>query len=91
MDGLVRLVAIALGGPACTEEREERALEVELHQAGHGQHVRESMAGNMHEGRGPERRRRVLGRGHNPGRDRILDAHSIGDFDDSRHLCLHTR
>jgi hypothetical protein len=88
MDGLVRLVAIALGGLACTEEREERALEVELHQAGHGQDivitemkralewlagVLQPVACNVHQVRGWERRRRFRGLRHELGRGSILD------------------
>jgi hypothetical protein len=106
VDRLVRLLTIALGRLARTQERQVCALQIELHEVRHRQRavlaevertlerlpgVLSPMAGDMHEGCGRENRRRLLGCGHGPGRGCILDARAVRDAGDFGHLCPHTR
>jgi hypothetical protein len=100
---LVRLVTITLRRLARTEEREKRALEVELHKCGHGQNVviaemeraverlrrvLESMTRDVYEGCGWERRRRLRSLRHRLGRGCILDPGFLDNRADISHLRL---
>jgi hypothetical protein len=106
VDRLVRLVTIALGRLARTQERQVCTIQIELHEVRHGKQtivakveralqwlagVLKPVAGDVHERCGRERRRRLPGCGHGPGRGCILDARAVRDSRDFGHLCPHTR
>jgi hypothetical protein len=106
VDRLVRLLPVALGRLARTQERQVCTLQIELHELRHGKHtivaeveraverlcrVLESMTRDVYEGCRWERRRRLLGCGHGPGRGCILDTREVRDSRDFGHLCPYTR
>jgi hypothetical protein len=94
VDRLSRLVMVALGRLARTEEREKRALKVELHEVGHGQHViiaemeralewltgvLQPVACDVYQICGRKRCRRLRGLGHGLGQGCVQDSSLLND------------